>query len=114
MNRRTTILLAAVYALLAGCALESYSYMSDQRQESLEAQAGAAVCRDVAGKIKQLGRQPVLAAEQEQGQSQIDSLIEKAAGTAGVNPTDCIASIKPQVKTSVPLSLIKPSCQKII
>jgi len=106
MRRRTTILLTVLAGLLCLAMLWCQNRQSRQKQRALAAMEGLAECRRIAARIRQARRRPALAAERELLGSQITSLIENAARSAGITP-DRLVSITPQRADRVGESVYK-------
>jgi len=95
MNRRMTIYVVVLYALLALAAGWSVRHLFAERAAARTAAAALAECRGYEKRILRLRGRPAMAAEQERASAEVSAPIEEAAKAAGV-PADRLVRISPE------------------
>jgi len=95
MNKRQTVLIAVLAAMLAVAAAWTYDEMATQRQAAHNAAADLASCRQLAEKIQEYTKIPTFALEGSTQDNTITGAIESAARTADIDPS-CLDRIMPE------------------
>ena len=113
MNRRKTVLVGVLLALLVLLAGWSLSVMLQARAEAQEAARGLADCHRLAARIAALSQLPTLASDRERLGAELSARLEQAAQAAGI-PTDRLIRIAPEPAQRVGDSAYKEKPTRVI
>lgn len=100
MNRRMTLYVVALYALLATAAGSSIHHLLQERAAARAAAIALSECRRHEAHILRLRARPALATDQERGSTDVSAPIEAAAKAAGI-PADRLVRISPETARRV-------------